>query len=71
MSDVIFDIVETGNTLRENDLEVLTEVVPISARLICNKVSFQFKHEEIMRLRDGLAEIVASGEKVDAVKLEH
>ena len=71
LSDVIFDIVETGNTLRENDLEVLTVVVPISARLICNKVSYQFKHDEIMRLRDGLAEIVASGEKVDAVKLEH
>ena len=71
LSDVIFDIVETGSTLRENDLHVLQEVVPVSARLICNKVSFQFKHEEIMELRDGLSRIVNSGEKVETIKLEH
>ncbi len=50
LSDVIVDIVETGTTLRENDLEVRETVVPISARLIANKVSYQFKHEEITRL---------------------
>jgi len=71
LSDVIFDIVETGNTLRENDLEVLQEVVPVSARLICNKISYQFKHDEIMKLRDGLGTIVNSGEKVETIKLEH
>ncbi len=71
LSDVIFDIVETGSTLRENDLHVLQEVVPVSARLICNKVSFQFKHEKIMELRDGLSKIVNSGEKVETIKLEH
>ena len=71
LSDVIFDIVETGNTLRENNLSVLQDVVPVSARLICNKVSYQFKHDEIIRLRDGLSAIVNSGEKVETIKLEH
>ena len=47
LSDVIVDIVETGTTLRENNLEVLEEIVPISARLIANKVSFKFKNKEI------------------------
>ena len=43
LSDVIVDIVETGTTLKENDLEVKTEILPISARLIANKASFKFK----------------------------
>lgn len=47
MSDVIVDIVETGSTLRENDLEVYTDIVNISARFIANKTSFRFKTEEI------------------------
>ena len=47
LSDVIVDIVETGTTLRENNLGVLEEIVPISARLIANKVSFKFKNKEI------------------------
>ena len=47
LSDVIVDIVETGTTLRENDLEVVETVVPISARLIVNKSSFRFKTAEI------------------------
>ena len=50
LSDVIVDIVETGSTLRENGLEVITEILSISARFICNKVSFQFKNEEITEL---------------------
>ncbi len=47
LSDVIVDIVETGTTLRENDLEVVAEVVPISARLIANKASYSFKRDEM------------------------
>ncbi|MBO7161555.1 MAG: ATP phosphoribosyltransferase [Clostridia bacterium] len=47
LSDVIVDIVETGSTLRENNLEVIEDVVPISARLIVNKVSYKFKNNEI------------------------
>lgn len=50
LSDVIVDIVETGKTLLENGLEVRETIVPISARLIANKVSYKFKHEEITRL---------------------
>ena len=47
LSDVIVDIVETGTTLKENNLEVTETVVPISARLIANKASFKFKNEPI------------------------
>lgn len=47
MSDVIVDIVETGSTLRENDLEVYEDIVNISARFIANKTSFRFKTEQI------------------------
>lgn len=46
LSDVIVDIVETGTTLRENDLEVYESIVPISARVIANKSSFKFKGEQ-------------------------
>lgn len=51
LSDVIVDIVETGKTLKENDLKVIEEIVPISARLIVNKSSFKFKGTMIERLK--------------------
>lgn len=57
LSDVIVDIVETGTTLRENDLQVLTEFMPISARFIANRASYQFKHAEIEALLRKLAEV--------------
>ena len=50
LSDVIVDIVETGKTLVENDLEVKETILPISARLICNKAAFRFKTAEIERI---------------------
>jgi ATP phosphoribosyltransferase len=50
LSDVIVDIVETGTTLKENNLEVIEEIVPISARLIANKSSFKFKSEIIEKI---------------------
>ncbi len=50
LSDVIVDIVETGTTLLENDLTVLETILPISARLIANKVSYLFKNKEITDL---------------------
>ncbi|MBQ6776340.1 MAG: ATP phosphoribosyltransferase [Synergistaceae bacterium] len=52
LSDVIVDIVETGTTLRENNLSVLTYIADLSARLIANKAAYKFKGEvidEIMR----------------------
>ncbi len=58
LSDVIVDIVETGTTLKENDLEVIETVVPISARLIANKTSFKFKSATIQRLQNELEKIV-------------
>ena len=54
MSDVIVDIVETGTTLRENGLEVIETIMPISARVIVNKASFEFKKNDIQRLLDSL-----------------
>ncbi|MBE6664164.1 MAG: ATP phosphoribosyltransferase [Ruminococcaceae bacterium] len=58
LSDVIVDIVETGTTLKENNLEVKEEIFPISARLIANKSSFKFKTEEIEKIAEFLAEQV-------------
>jgi len=55
LSDVIVDIVETGTTLKENDLEVIETIVPISARLIANKASYQFKSSKIVRLMEQIA----------------
>ena len=57
LSDVIVDIVETGTTLRENDLKVITEFMPISARFIANRASYQFKHREIDTLLGKLTEV--------------
>ena len=50
LSDVIVDIVETGTTLKENNLEVIETIIPISARLIANKSSFRFKSEQIEKI---------------------
>lgn len=50
LSDVIVDIVETGTTLRENNLSVIETIVPISARLISNKASWKFKNEQINKV---------------------
>lgn len=58
LSDVIVDIVETGTTLRENNLEVLEEVFPISARLIANKSSAKFKKQAVDELVKSVAAVV-------------
>ncbi len=60
LSDVIVDIVETGSTLKENDLEVIEDVVPISARLIVNKAGYKFKNEEINTIVNKMAKQVES-----------
>ncbi len=59
LSDVIVDIVETGKTLKENGLEPLADVVPISARLIANKAGYRFKHQRIEGLVEQLRALVA------------
>ena len=56
LSDVIVDIVETGSTLRENGLEVLEEICPLSARMIVNQVSMQMETERIRKLINDIKE---------------
>ena len=58
LSDVIVDIVETGTTLRENNLQPIETIVPISARLISNKASFKFKNEQIETLSQRIASLL-------------
>lgn len=59
LSDVIVDIVETGSTLRENGLEVLEEICPLSARVIVNQVSMQMETERIRKLINDMKENLA------------
>ena len=58
LSEVIVDIVETGSTLRENGLEVLEEVAPLSARMVVNQVSMKMEHERIAKLIMDLKTVV-------------
>ena len=55
LSDVIVDIVETGTTLKENNLVVIETIVPISARLIANKASYQFRTAQIRKIMQEMA----------------
>ena len=61
LSDVIVDIVETGTTLKENNLEVAETIVPISARFIANKASFEFKKEQIETVLRHLSQQLEAG----------
>mgnify|MGYP002701967906 FL=1 len=56
LSDVIVDIVETGSTLKENGLEVLEEICPLSARMIVNQVSMKMEAERIKKILQALKE---------------
>ena len=58
LSDVIVDLVETGTTLRENNLEVIEEIAQISARLIANKASFKFKTSQIEHIVQKLEDTI-------------
>jgi ATP phosphoribosyltransferase len=58
LSDVIVDIVETGNTLKENNLKVINDIEEISARFIVNKTSYKFKNEEIKNIEKKLREVI-------------
>ena len=62
LSNVIVDIVETGTTLKENDLIVVERILPISARVIVNKASFKFKTEEIEIINKSLKEQVEAND---------
>lgn len=54
MSDVIVDLVETGNTLKENNLKIIDEFYDVSGRLVVNEASYRFKRDTIKNLIDGL-----------------
>lgn len=58
LSEVIVDIVETGSTLRENGLEVLEEICPLSARMVVNQVSMKMEHERIQKLITDLKGVI-------------
>ena len=58
LSEVIVDIVETGSTLRENGLEVLEEILPLSARVVVNRVSMKMEQERITKLINDMRRIV-------------
>ncbi len=58
LSEVIVDIVETGSTLRENGLEVLEEICPLSARMVVNQVSMKMEHERIQKLITNLRDVI-------------
>ena len=59
LSDVIVDIVESGKTLKENNLKVLTTIVPVSARFIANRSSYLFKSDAIAQMMAGLQEVLS------------
>ena len=58
LSEVIVDIVETGSTLKENGLEVLEEICPLSARVVVNEVSMKMQHERITKLLKDLKKVI-------------
>lgn len=63
LSEVIVDIVETGSTLRENGLEVLEEVCPLSARMVVNQVSLKMGNERIHKLLEDLNRLIKEENK--------
>ncbi len=65
LSDVIVDIVQTGNTLRANGLEVVEDMCEVSARLISNKVSFKFKNNKIRNIVSDIEKLLLGGECID------
>lgn len=66
LSEVIVDIVETGTTLRENGLQVLEEVCPLSARMVVNPVSMKMDN---MRITDLIRRIKAVRAQEQAAKI--
>lgn len=63
LSEMIVDIVETGSTLRENGLEVLEEICPLSARMVVNQVSLKMENERIHKLLEDLNRLIKEENK--------
>ena len=55
LADAIVDLVSSGATLRANNLQVVEEIVPISARLIVNQAALKLQREKIQKIIDAFA----------------
>jgi ATP phosphoribosyltransferase len=62
LADGIVDIVETGTTLKENGLEVVEKIMPISARVIVNMASMKLRRDEIDEFLEKLGNVIPKGE---------
>lgn len=63
LSEVIVDIVETGSTLKENGLEVLEEICPLSAHVVVNQVSMKMENERITKMLNDLRNVIVKEEQ--------
>lgn len=59
LADMIVDIVSTGRTLKENKLEIIDEIIPFSAQLIVNRISYKTKHKRVIRLLQDIKKFVS------------
>ena len=60
LAEIIVDLVETGRTLKENNLVEVAQIHPATARFIANRVSFKMKFERINTMVEGLKTLVES-----------
>ena len=59
LADMIVDIVSTGRTLKENKLIIVDEIIPLSAQLIVNRISYKTKHKRITRLLQDIKKFIS------------
>ena len=59
LADMIVDIVSTGSTLKENKLVIIDEIIPLSAQLIVNRISYKTKHKKIIRFLQDIKKFIA------------
>ena len=57
---MIVDIVSTGRTLKENKLEIIDEIIPFSAQLIVNRISYKTKHKRVIKLLQDIKKFISS-----------
>ena len=62
LADMIIDIVSTGRTLKENNLEIIDEIMPLGVQLIVNRISYKTKHDKIMQLLKEIQHFILSVE---------
>ena len=62
LADMIIDIVSTGRTLKENNLKIIDEIMPLGVQLIVNRISYKTKHDKIMQLLKEIQRFILSVE---------